>query len=304
MNEIFNNLQIINNSPITNPIEIVREIKDEVLNGKTEIPLSTGFESIDEIYKGFKKNQIIVLAGRSSMGKTTVALNFVYKLLERGKKVLYIDLEEQSRENIIRLMTIIRQYPFKDYIESQYLTNNQKIELENKISDCEKYLSDKHFYYINKPNLSLKDIKDITVSYQDLDLVIIDHLTKIKSKVSGSRYEKVTDVANNLRWLSSELGGVPLLLPAQINRGAVLGSNKEKTPTIADIKGSGEIEENADVVILLNRKSYFKQENQNYNQPDTEAIEIIIGKNRHGATGKVHLKWNAGLSTISEINEY
>lgn len=304
MNTILDNLQTITNSPITNPIEIVREIKDEVMNGKTEIPLSTGYESIDAIYKGFKKNQIIILAGRSSMGKTTVALNFVYKLLESGKKVLYIDLEEQSRENIIRLMTIIRQYPFKDYIESKYLAENQKKELENKISDCEKYLSDKHFYYINKPSLSLKDIKEITRGYQDLDLVIIDHLTKIKSNVSGNRYEKVTDIASNLRWLSSELGGVPLLLPAQINRGAVLGNNRDKTPTIADIKGSGEIEENADVVILLNRNSYFEEENQNYSQPDTEAIEIIIGKNRHGATGKTLLKWDARLSTISELPGY
>lgn len=296
----------INNAPIRKASAIAGMIRTKFENGEIEIPVSTGYKSIDKFYKGIKKGQIIILGGRSSMGKTTVALNMVYRLLNAGKKVLFVDTEEQQEENIIRLFTIQKQFAFKDYLEADNLTENQKKEACLKLKECEKWLDSKELYYVNKPNLTLKDINEIAKDYKDLDLVIIDHLTKIKSDVHGSRYEKVTDVASNLRWLSAELGGVPLMLLAQINREAVKGQGKKvKPPTIADIKGSGEIEENADVVMLLHRDSYYNQEADTplYCQAKEEPMMLIIGKARGSKTGCTSLKWIPDLYTVSDYGE-
>jgi|GEM_PF-4423176 len=306
MTNILDNCELIQNALIKKGASILKSIRVKFQSGEMEIPISTGYPSLDKIYKGFKKNQIIILAGRSSMGKTTVALNMIYRLLKSDKKILFVDLEEQQEENLIRLASIHKGFCFKDYIESENNSIFQKQEAEIKLKDAEEWFNTKEFYYINKPNLTLKDIQEIAKDYKDLDLLIIDHLTKIKSDAFGNRYEKVTDIASNLRWLSAELGGVPLLLPAQINREAVKGQAKVKPPTIADIKGSGEIEENADVVILLHRDSYYNKEQDSpfYTQETEEPMMVIVGKNRGGKTDSTALKWQANIYTVTDYKEF
>lgn len=223
MSVLSNNTEKIENAPIKRGAVILQSIKTEFKSGNTEPPISMGYSSIDKYYRGFKKNQIVILGGRSSMGKTNFALNVCYNLLKARKKILYIDLEEQQEENLIRLATIHQQFVFKDYLDTPNIGEYKKKEVEKKLNEAEKWLNNKDFYYINKPNLRLSDIKEIVQRYKPLDLIVIDHLTKIKSDAYGNRYEKVTDVANNLRGLSAELGGVPLLIPAQINRESIKG---------------------------------------------------------------------------------
>lgn len=306
MDILNNNIEKVENATIRKGAAILKTISKDFKDGKAEIPIDTGFSDISKIYKGFKRNQIVILGGRSSMGKTTVALNIVYNLLKRDKKVLFVDLEEQQEENLIRLATIHMQFKFKDYLENPNLCESQKKEAETKLQKAVEWLESREFYYINKPNLKLDDIKEIAKTHKNLDLLVIDHLTKIKSNAFGNRYEKVTDIACNLRELSADLGGVPLLIPAQINREAIKGQSIVKPPTIADLKGSGEIEENADVVILLHRDSYYNQELEapKYMQATEEPFTFVIGKNRGSKTGMAILKWIAELNTVSEYKSY
>lgn len=293
--DIFANAEKIYNSPIQTSKEIINEIIDEFKNDKREMPISTGYKEVGNLFTGFKRNQITVLAGRSSMGKTCVALNFVINLLNAGKKVLYFDLEEQKSQNYHRILSNITNYPLRDKLDNPYLTKAEKELVLKTLETSRELFNDKGLYYVSKPNLTLDNMREIALGQSNIDVIVIDHLTKIKSK-GNSIYERTTDTANNLRQLSYDLGGIPIMVLAQINRGAE--ERKDKRPMLSDLKGSGEIEENADVVILLYAKGYYEEQS-----PDKEPIYLNVAKNRHGRTGTAALLLNRPLQKISEIIE-
>lgn len=162
------------------------------------------------MFTGFRRHQITILAGRSSMGKTCVALNFVINLLNAGKKVLYFDLEEQKEQNYHRILSNITNYPLRDKLDNPYLTKMEKDLVIKTLETGRGRFNDKGLYYVSKPNLTLETMREIALNLKDVDLIVIDHLTKVKSKGSNI-YERTTDTANNLRQLSYDLGGIPLL---------------------------------------------------------------------------------------------
>lgn len=292
--DLLNNTEKVINSPIQTSRQIISEIIDEFKNDKREMPINTGFKPLNYLFSGFKRNQITILAGRSSMGKTCMALNFVINLLNTNKKVLYFDLEEQKYQNYHRILSNITNYPLRDKLDNPYLTKVEKDLVLKTLETGMERLNSNNLMYVSKPNLTLENMREITLNLKDTDLIVIDHLTKIKSKGSNI-YERTTDTASNLRQLSYDLGGVPLLVLAQINRGAE--ERRDKRPMLSDLKGSGEIEENADVVILLYAEGYYAEES-----PDEEPIYLNIAKNRHGRTGTTKLLINRPLQKILEIN--
>lgn len=292
---ILENAETINNCPIQTSRQIIDEIINEFKNDKREMPIDTGFKSLRKLFTGFKRNQITVLAGRSSMGKTCVALNFVINLLNTNKKVLYFDLEEQKEQNYHRILSNLTNYPLRDKLDNPYLTEADKELVLKTLETGRERFNDKGLYYVSKPNLTLENMREIALNSKDIDVIVIDHLTKIKSK-GNSIYERTTDTANNLRQLSYDLGGIPIMVLAQINRGAE--ERKDKRPMLSDLKGSGEIEENADVVILLYAKGYYEEQS-----PDKEPIYLNVAKNRHGRTGTATLLLNRPLQKILEITE-
>jgi replicative DNA helicase len=293
--DLLSNAEKIINSPIQTSKQIIDEIINEFKNDKREIPINTGFKNLNRMFTGFKRNQITILAGRSSMGKTCVALNFVINLLNTGKKVLYFDLEEQKNQNYHRILSNITNYPLRDKLDNPHLTKFEKDLVLKTLETGRERFNDKGLFYVSKPNLTLENMQEMAANSKDIDVIVIDHLTKIKSKGSNI-YERTTDTAGNLRQLSYNLGGIPLLVLAQINRGAEERRNKK--PLLSDLKGSGEIEENADVVILLYAEGYYQEET-----PDEEPIYLNVAKNRHGRTGIAKLLINRPLQKIKEINK-
>lgn len=291
---ILDNTEKVINSPIQTSKEIIDEIINEFKNNKRELPINTGYKSLNYLFSGFKRNQITVLAGRSSMGKTCVALNFVINLLNANKKVLFFDLEEQKYQNYHRILSNITNYPLRDKLDNLHLSKIEKELVLKTLETGRERFNDSGLYYVSKPNLTLPDMREIASNLKDTNLIVIDHLTKIKSK-GNSIYERTTDTANNLRQLSYDLGGIPIMVLAQINRGAE--ERRDKRPMLSDLKGSGEIEENADVVILLYAQGYYEEQS-----PDKEPIYLNVAKNRHGRTGTATLLMNRPLQKITEIN--
>lgn len=297
--EILENTEKIYNSPIQTSEQIFNEIYNNFKSNKREIPINTGFPTLGQIFAGFKRNQITILAGRSSMGKTCVALNFVINLCKANKKVLYFDLEEQKTQNYQRILSNVTNYPLRNKFDNPYLDKQEKELVLKTLETGKERFNNNALFYVSKPNLTINDMREIAVNSKEIDLknidlVVIDHLTKVKSK-GNSIYERTTDTANNLRQLSYDLGGVPILVLAQINRGAE--ERRDKRPLLSDLKGSGEIEENADVVILLYAEGYYKEQS-----PDKEPIYLNVAKNRHGRTGTISLLMNRPLQKISEVN--
>jgi len=292
---LLDNAEKVNNCPIQTSKQIIDEIISEFKNDKREMPISTGFKSLNCLFSGFKRNQITVLAGRSSMGKTCVALNFVINLLNANKKVLFFDLEEQKYQNYHRILSNITNYPLRDKLDNPYLGKADKELVLKTLETGRERFNDDGLHYVSKPNLTLDNMREIALNLKDTDVIVIDHLTKIKSK-GNSIYERTTDTANNLRQLSYDLGGIPIMVLAQINRGAE--ERRDKRPMLSDLKGSGEIEENADVVILLYAQGYYAEQS-----PDREPIYLNVAKNRHGRTGTATLLMNRPLQKITEIQE-
>lgn len=293
--DLLTNTEKVNNSPIKTPNDIINGIIEEFKDESRELPINTGYKSLSRLFNGFKKNQITILAGRSSMGKTCIALNFVINLLNSNKNVLYFDLEEQMIQNYHRILSNITNYALRDKLDCPELNQTEKDTVLRIMEIGRKRLNDKKLYYVSKPNLTLNNMREIALSLNNIDLIVIDHLTKVKSEVRGNIYERVTDIANNLRQLSYDLKGVPLLVLAQINRGAE--DRRDKRPMLSDLKGSGEIEENADAVILLYANGYYEEI-----QPDEEPIFLNVAKNRHGKTGTAKLLLNRPLQKVTEIN--
>lgn len=297
--DLLSNAEKIIISPIETSEQIFNEIYNNFKSNKREIPINTGFPTLGQIFAGFKRNQITILAGRSSMGKTCVALNFVINLCNANKKVLYFDLEEQKTQNYQRILSNVTNYPLRNKFDNPYLDKHEKELVLKTLETGKERFNNNALFYVSKPNLTINDMQEIAINskeidLKDIDLIVIDHLTKVKSK-GNSIYERTTDTANNLRQLSYDLGGVPILVLAQINRGAE--ERRDKRPLLSDLKGSGEIEENADVVILLFTEGYYKEV-----MPDKEAIYLNVAKNRHGRTGTATLLMNRPLQKITEIS--
>ena len=291
---LFDDLEEINNCSYETSTQIIDNIIKDFTSPNRELPSVSGYKTLEYFFKGFKRNQITVLSARTSMGKTCAALNLTLNQLNNNKSVLYVDLEEQKEANFHRLLSNTTNYPLRDKLDNEELTQFD-YDITLKVLNLGKdRLRNKKLYYVSKPNLTLNSIEQIAKTIPELDLIVIDHLTKVKSNIKGSLYERVTDVTSNLRQLSYNLNGVPLLVLAQINRGTE--DKKDKRPLLSDLKGSGEIEENADVVIMLYSEGYYENDT-----PDEEQIEFIFRKNRHARTGTAKLLLNRPLQKITDI---
>lgn len=292
MGTIEDTAEIIKNFPIETSAEIIEEIITDFKNPNRELPIDTGFPSLRTYFAGFKKNQIVILSARPSIGKTLTALNFTLNLINNGKKVLYFDLEEQKVQNFERLISNVANYPLRDDLDNPKLSEDKKSLVLQILELGRKKLNDKNLHYVSKPNLTLDDMETIARNLGHIDLIVIDHLTKVKSKVKGPIYERVTDIASNLRQLSYNLEGVPLLVLAQAGR-----DSAGKKPSLSDLKGSGEIEENADAVLML----YVEEEYDEEGRPDEQEIQVIVRKNRHGRTGTAKLLLTRPIQRLSEL---
>ncbi len=298
MSILETNIEPVQNSPLETSAEILDQIIADFNNPNRELPISTGYRSLTKMFSGFKRNQITILSARPSVGKTCTALNFTINLINKGKKVLFFDLEEQKTQNFERMISNLTGCPLRDDLDNPRLSPAEKAKVLEILGLGRKLLNDKNLYYVSKPNLTLNDMKEIALNLKNIDLVVIDHLTKVKSSVKSSNiYERVTDIASNLRQLSYDIGGTPLLVLAQAGRDA-----RNRKPELNDLKGSGEIEENADVVLMLYAKQEEEdEEGEELGQPDEQEICVMVRKNRHGRTGSTKLLLNRPLQKLSEL---
>lgn len=246
-----------------------------------EMPaIKTGYKPLDAIIKGFNTDELIILGARTGVGKTSFALNLVANAIKDGKKVLFVDLENKLRENSKRLVKIFG----GDYTNF----NTKDFKFPDQCPDL---------IYVSSTGLKLNDIRKIFEAVNP-DFIIIDHLSRIIPENNHKeQYNKLVEVSSGLRNLSEAILGVPILILCQVNRGVMnRGSLK---PTKADLKGCGDIEENADKILLLHREGYCT-----YNSPDIEPIEVIIDKNKSGKDGtSVFLEFNKAKCCISELPE-
>lgn len=289
-NKSFHLTNQIKTQKLMSSAEVIKniffELKTKSLNPKLA-GVTSGFYNLDSITQGFQKSDLIILAGRPSMGKTALSLNVASNLIKNEKlPVLFFSLEMSKEQIMYRLLameTNINQMRLK----SGKLYQNDWIKLNKMIKIISKF----PFFIDDTFNLSIQDIrskiKTILFEQNQLGLVIIDYIQLLQnSKLkTENRVQELSQITRSLKTIAREFN-IPIIGLSQLSRN--VENRVDKKPILSDLRESGSIEQDADVVLLLYKN---KSQKQGLTQP-SQIIEIIVAKQRNGPTGTVKLKFD------------
>ena len=274
-------------TPISTVLENVKNIMIANRNRSDEITgLSTGFNNLDEITLGLQKDNLIILAARPAMGKSAFAMNIAVQAAQKNKKengepisVAVFSLE-MSQEQIAQRMTASQAHVNLTNIQRGSLNQKEMLLIEGANDD----LSNLNLYFCDQGALTIADIRAKCRKQQQtsgLDLVVIDYLQLINgSGRSSSRQDEVSNISRSLKQMARELG-VPVIALAQLSR--EVEKREDKRPIMADLRESGSIEQDADIVMFLYREDYYTKGTSKV----SNLTELIIAKNRSGVTGTI-----------------
>ncbi len=285
--------------------EVIAEFQEnleKLANNKGKISgLPSGFYDLDNITDGFHKNELIILAARPAMGKTALALNIGTNVaLKSRKSVIIFTLEMRAEQLLSRMVSSLGQVDARRIQNGSLDTKDWQ-----RVNEALSQLGDSNIYIDDSPGVTIGDIKAksrrIASQDENLGLIIIDYLTLIGSmgKYAGNRQQEVSEISRALKTLALELE-IPVLTLAQLSRTPEL--REDKRPVLSDLRESGSIEQDADMVAFLYRDDYY---NESAKIDDNMSItEIILRKNRSGriGTAKVLFKKNT-LSFMNYKNE-
>ncbi|MEE0204716.1 MAG: replicative DNA helicase [Oscillospiraceae bacterium] len=258
----------------------------EAAESQDAIPgLSTGLPDIDKRILGLNSGELIFIAARPGMGKTSIALNIALSVAKNTDKAVAIFSLEMAREQIVT-----RMLAYEGLVNGKkLLTGNLTEEDWRRIGAAATTISRTNMYVDDNPILSVADMNAACRRIENLGLVVIDYLQLMTSAggkqkyASESRTQVVSDISRMLKIMAKELN-IPVVCLSQLSRASE--SRQDKRPQLSDLRESGSIEQDADVVIGLYRDGYYNQESETPN-----LAEAIILKNRKGEVGTVNLSW-------------
>lgn len=297
--------QLLIENKITKNTESPKSVKDILTIVKKELQdsnliaqklIKTGFKTIDNRLNGFKDGDLIVVAGRPGMGKTTWALNIATNNILNGKTVLVFSLEMTNEQLIKKIISSESGLSMKSLLTGD-LTPGEW----NKFNSIEETLSASSLYVYDKSPITIETLVNKTKAIQsikDIDLIVVDYLQLLMTSNkapsnSDSRAASMTYISNLLKGLAKDVG-CPVISLSQLNRG--VEARVDKRPVLSDLRDSGSIEQDADMVIMLYREEY-------YDSLNTGLAEVIVRKNRLGETGDFNLAFDGATSKFLDPEE-
>jgi replicative DNA helicase len=281
--------------PILQVLPGVLDALAALSEGGEKLPgLSTGLSVLDSKITGLNKSDLILLAARPGMGKTSMALNVALNVAKASEKTVAIFSLEMSREQLVTRL-----------LSAEALVENNRLRTGNlretdweRIVTASSVLSGVDIRIDDNPLLSVADMNAKCRRLDNLGLVVIDYLQLMTSsgekKYSGeNRQQVVSDISRMMKIMAKELQ-VPVLCLSQLSRANE--KRDDKRPMLSDLRESGSIEQDADIVLFLYRDDYYNEDSEKHN-----IAECIIAKNRHGETGKVELRWMPEYTTFGTI---
>ena len=254
--------------------------------------IKTGWESLDNHTGGFHSGELIILAGASSMGKSVTMLNIVENVASGGKKTFLASLE-MKKHSLLNRLTCAKAKINASKFRNRTMTGEEESLYEKTLRE---EILPLPIYIADKANMTLQDIKTEALKLQKtkgLDFLVIDYLGLIEpAKRLNSKYLEITELTRDLKVLAGELN-IPVLVLCQLNR--TNAERKDKRPQLSDLRDSGSIEQDADIVMFVYRDEYYDP-----TSTDTGKIEIIIRKHRDGTLGIAKLNFNKAQQKISE----
>ena len=265
------------------------------------IGIPTGFSYLDKVLGGgFHRSDFIVIGARPAMGKTSFALNLARNIAMKNRKVLFFSLEmskEQLAQRIISTEARIISNKLRtgDINDSDW--EKLGLALQNLVN-CELYFDD-------QANINVNEMKARALRMKDVDCIVIDYLQLMSgTKRSENRVNEVSEITRGLKMMAKDLN-IPVVTCSQLSRGVAKNSNDHR-PQMTDLRESGTIEQDADIVLMLHREDYYKNNEDDSDIESANIAEVIVGKNRHGSTETVKVAWNPEFtmfSTLERIND-
>ena len=266
---------------------------NELAQSDSAIPgLSTGLRDLDSKINGLNKGNLLLVAARPAMGKTTFALNMALNVAKKYKKtVAFFSLEMSREELAMRLLSS------ESFVDSQKMATGKLTEEEwVKIGMASSALSQTDIRVDDNGGITVAEMNAKLRRLDNLGLVVIDYLQLMQGSGYGkgneNRVQVVSDISRSLKVMAKELG-VPVICLSQLNRAAE--GRSDKRPVLSDLRESGSIEQDADCVMMLYRDDYY-----NPNTEEKNVAECIVAKNRHGEIGTVKLQWLPQYVTFAD----
>ena len=273
----------------------VYERLNELAASDSAVPgLSTGLPDLDLAIAGLNKSDLLLVAARPGMGKTSFALNVLLHAGKfSGKSVVFFSLEMSREQLAMRLISN------ESFVELKKLITGKLNEDDwNKIAAASASLNQTQILIDDNPMLSVADMNAKCRRVDTLGLIVIDYLQLMTSaggtgRSGDNRQQVVSDISRALKIMAKELN-VPVVCLSQLSRGPE--SRSDKRPMLSDLRESGAIEQDADIVMFLYRDDYYNEDSENHN-----LAECIVAKNRHGETRTVELQWLPEYTTFSSV---
>ena len=312
VNEILDNsekkiLNIVKNRKASE----FRSIKDVLIKTQSDLErlsenkgeitgLATGWYDFDHLTTGLHPNEFIIIAARPAMGKTAFALNLAtHVAMEQDKSVALFNLEMSAEQLAMRILSSLGQ------LEGFKLrTGNLMNQDWKRINEAVSQLSNTNLVIDDTPGITIGEIRAkcrrLASSEKGLALVVIDYLQLISGgrNYGSNRQQEVSDISRSLKTLAMELG-VPVIALSQLSRG--VEAREDKRPLMSDLRESGSIEQDADIVMFLYRDDYYNKEART--EDNTSISELIIGKHRNGPTKTIELLFKKNTSTFVNLRK-
>ena len=277
--------------------EVWETIKERQAQGGEFPGISTGLVDLDRRISGLNDSDLIIVAGRPGMGKSSLAMNIgVEAAKQSGKSVAVFSLEMSKAQLGLRLVST------EALIDNKKLTTGRIVGEEEwgRVALAVASLSQAKMYLDDDASLSVAEINAKCRRIDDLGLIIIDYLQLMTSaggppKNNENRQQIVSDMSRALKLMAKELN-VPVICASQLSRANESRSAGQRRPMLSDLRESGAIEQDADIVMFIHRESYYEDDTENPN-----VAECIVAKNRHGETGTVMMEWRPEFTVFRNL---
>ena len=295
-------------------MEYIKEMKAR--GNSVLVGVDTGFAELNKMTTGFGKGDLVIIAARPAMGKTSLVLNTVNSLILQGKGVAFFSLEMPAEQLMLRLLSIQTSIPLQklrvgDMNDDQWSSLNGAID---RMNSAKLFVDDQGSININQLRSKLRKLKN---QHPEIEIAVIDYLQIMQGIGNQDRHLQVSEISRGLKMLARELE-IPIVALSQLNRG--LESRNDKRPMLSDIRESGSIEQDADIILFVYRDDVYlyKEEKERekaakaegkeftptYIEKEEEDAEIIIGKQRNGPTGHVKLIFQKKLTRFVDAPSY
>ena len=267
---------------------------------KDYVGIPTGIGLLDKKITGLNKSDLIILGARPGMGKTSFALNIARNVaVNAGKTVCFFSLEMTRDQLAQRLLSSEAGIP-----SEKLRTGELEADEWTRLAQAADQLSKAEIYFDESSNITVREMKAKLMRMKKLDFVVVDYLGLMHSaKQIDNRVQEVSEITRNLKIMAKELK-VPVMVCAQLSRGTETKGKSHK-PMLADLRDSGSIEQDADIVLFLYREAYYDNEKkEDEDRSDESACECIIAKNRHGEVGSIDMHWDGQYTRFSSVDVF